>query len=186
MIRNALFALFLLFGSNSHGQIIVGVEETSVGARDRVLAVARASIGKTEKTGNNDGVFVDSVLASVGLEGTGAPYCAAFMRYCYDVAGLRLVGPRSALAAVWVSNPSWTLARGGSMPLPGDAWGIYFPSKGRVAHTGMVEQWGDKVVTTIEANTSPSATTGDQRNGDGCWRKKRLKNQLFSARNWMN
>lgn len=74
------------------------------------------------------------------------------------------------------------------MPRPGDAWGIYFPSKGRVAHTGMVEQWGNKVVTTIEANTSPEAVAGSaaDRNGDGVWRKKRLKNQLFSARDWLD
>jgi hypothetical protein len=185
-MKYVLLTIALLFGSDSYGQVVIGVEETGLAARDRVLAVARASIGQTEKTGNNDGVFVDRVLASVGLEGSGAPYCAAFVRYCYDRAGLRLVGPRSALAAEWVRNPSWTLARGGKQPLPGDPWGIYFPSKGRVAHTGLVEQWGERVVTTIEANTSPSATTGDQRNGDGFWRKKRLRNQLFSAKDWIN
>lgn len=166
--------------------LLLSLEFAIAGPREDLIRLAISDIGKTEKTGNNDGEFIDSVLASVGLEGTGAPYCAAWLRKIYDQAGLRLVGPRSALAAVWVRDPSWTLARGGAMPRPGDAWGIYFPSKGRVAHTGMVEQWGNKVVTTIEANTSPEAVAGSaaDRNGDGVWRKKRLKNQLFSARDW--
>jgi hypothetical protein len=188
MTRYALLSLAILFGINAYGQVVIGVEETGGDSRERVLTVARSLIGTQERTGNNDGETVDRILASVGLEGTGAPYCAAFMRYCYDRAGLRLVGPRSALAAVWVRDPSWTLARGGALPRPGDAWGIWFASKNRIAHTGMVEQWGKTVVTTIEANTSPEAVAGSaaDRNGDGVWRKKRLKNQIYSVRNWID
>ncbi len=187
-MKYVLLSLAILFGGISHGQVVIGVEASSLGARDRVLAVARGLIGTQEKTGHNDGPVIDRILASTGLEGTGAPYCAAFNRFCYDTAGFRLVGPRSALAAVWVSNPSWTLARGGAMPKPGDAWGIYFPSKGRVAHTGLVAQWGEKVVTTIEANTSPEAVAGSaaDRNGDGIWSKRRLIRQIYAVRNWLD
>ena len=156
--------------------------------REAVLTAARSLIGTQEATGHNDGAIVDRVLASVGLEKTGAPYCAAFVRWSFDAAGFRATGPRSALAAAWVAYPSWTRARGGIPPLPGDVWGIWFPSKGRVAHTGFVERWGDAVVVTIEANTSPDAAAGSEadRNGDGIWRKRRLKSQIYAVRNWLN
>lgn len=155
--------------------------------REKILLVARGLIGTQEKTGKNDGTQIDRILASVGLEGSGAPYCAAFNRFCYDGAGLRAFGPRSALAAVWVTRPTWTRASGGKTPLPGDPWGIYFPAKGRVAHTGLVEKWGSSVVVTIEGNTSPEAAAGSEadRNGDGVWRKRRLIRQIYAVRNWL-
>ena len=64
-------------------------------------------------------------------------------------------------------------------------FGIFFKSKGRVAHTGLIEKWGESSAITIEANTSPSATSGDQRNGDGVWRKKRLKASLYKTKDWI-
>lgn len=188
MIRYVVLSLALLLVGNSHGQVVIGVEASSDGARDRVLAVAKSTIGQTEKTGRNDGAFVDSVLASVGLEGTGAPWCAAWNRYCYDKAGFRMVGPRSALASKWVSDPTWTIARGGATPKPGDPWGIYFPSKKRIAHTGLVWVWGTKTVRTIEGNTSPDAVAGSaaDRDGGGVYSKIRLIRQIHSAKNWLD
>lgn len=187
MRRELLTLAFLAAAALCHGQLIVGAPEAGAGARDRVLAAAAGLVGTTEATGHNDGTGIDRILRSVGLEGTGAPYCAAFNRYCYDLAGLRAAGPRSALAADWVRSPSWTRAAGGRAPLPADAWGIYFPSKGRVAHTGLVERWGRDVVLTIEANTSPDAAAGSEadRNGDGVWRKRRLIRQIFAVRAWL-
>lgn len=170
-----------------NGEYCRGAEAAGGGARDRVLTAAVGLIGTTEATGHNDGAAIDRILASVGLEGTGAPYCAAFNRWVYDAANLRRVGPRSALAAAWVSSPTWTRASGGKLPLPGDTWGIWFASKGRVAHTGLVRSWGNTVVVTIEANTSPDAAAGSDadRNGDGVWSKRRLVRQIFSVRDWI-
>jgi hypothetical protein len=185
-MKYALLALSILFGFHANGQVGGGIEAAGGSPRDRILAVARSLVGTREATGNNDGPAIDGILASVGLEGTQAPYCAAFNRFCYDRAGLRLVGPRSALAAVWVRDPTWTLARGGATPKPADAWGIYFPSKGRVAHTGLVSRWGERVVVTIEGNTSPDAVAGSSadRNGDGVWSKRRLTRQIYAVRDW--
>ena len=155
--------------------------------RNEILDTARSLIGTTEATGNNDGPAVDAILSSVGLEGTGAPWCAAFNRRVYDLAGFRDEAPRSALAADWVRNPTWKRGTG-QPPLPGDPWGIYFPSKGRVAHTGLVEKWGDSVVVTIEGNTAPQAIPGSpqDRDGDGVWRKRRIKTQIYAVQNWLN
>jgi hypothetical protein len=75
------------------------------------------------------------------------------------------------------------------MPLPADSFGVFFPSKKRVAHTGLVELWGTgRAVKTIEANTSPDAVPGSaaDRDGGGIYRKIRLKAQIYSVRKWID
>ena len=186
MNRAILFAI-VLSSLGCNGQYVVGVEEAGEGARDRVLTVAKSQIGVTEKTGHNDGARIDAYLSTTGLEGTGSPYCGAFVRWVYNVAGLSDIGPKGGLAAraaSWVSSPTWARAGGGRTPLPGDPWGLYWG--GRIRHTGLTEVWGTKTVRTIEANTSPSAESGDQANGDGVWRKYRLINQIYAVRNWID
>lgn len=154
--------------------------------RERIIREAAKLVGTREATGRNDGPIIDAILDSVGLKGTRSPYCAAFNRFVYDQAALRNVGPRSAWSPDWVANPTWKQGNGRE-PRPGDAWGIYFKNKGRVAHTGLVEKWGGQVVMTIEGNTSPDASVGSEadRNGDGIWRKRRLIRQIYSVRDWI-
>ncbi len=177
---NALLLLLVALG------FVDGVDKVdSMDARGRVLAGASALVGTTEATGRNDGPIIDDILASCGLRGTRSPYCAAFNRYSYDRAGLRSIGPRSAYSPDWVTNPTWIKGHGAT-PLPGDTWGIYFVSKGRIAHTGLVELWRPPVVVTIEGNTSGENAVGEaDRNGDGIWRKRRLISQIHSVRNWI-
>jgi hypothetical protein len=158
----------------------------SVADREAVLKVARPLIGTTEATGNNDGPIIDAILGSVGLAGTRNPYCAAFNYYCYETAGQGAVAPRSAWSPDWLAKPTWLKGQGRE-PQPADAFGIYFASKKRVAHTGLVEKWGQTVLT-IEGNTSPQAGFGSEadRNGDGIWRKRRLAKQIHSVKNWLD
>ena len=165
--------------------LALGLTGIHADPRQDVLDAALSQLGVTEATGHNDGEKVDAFLATVGLEGSGAPWCACFNRWSYDRAGLRKVGPRSALAAAWVASPTWTRADGGRTPLPGDTWGIWIGAG--VHHTGMVEKWGDQVVTTVEGNTAPQAIPGSaqDREGDGVWRKRRLVRQIYSAKNWI-
>jgi len=187
-MTRAAIAFILASAMLSHGGNSWGTPPPGEGARGRILAAALSLVGTTESTGRNDGAAIDRILASVGLEGTGAPYCAAFNRFAYDWAGLRGVGPRSALASAWVQTPTWSAKSGGSVPLPGDTWGIWFSSKGRVAHTGIVRVWGNQSLVTIEANTSPDAAAGSSadRDGDGVWSKRRLTRQIYSVRNWLD
>lgn len=153
--------------------------------RERVLAVARGLVGTQEATGRNDGPQIEAILHAAGAN-KGDPYCAAFNFWCYQQAGFARLVPRSAWSPDWVDRPTWTLRNGGRTPLPGDSWGIFFPRRGRVAHTGLVESWGRDVVVTIEANTSPMAEpgSGKDRDGDGIWRKRRLTRQIHSVRSW--
>jgi len=83
-------------------------------------------------------------------------------------------------------RPTWTRAKGGQEPQLGDAGGIYFPSKKRIAHTFLIKSCG-RVVVTIEGNTSPEAgaDTAADRDGGGFWSKRRLPSQIYSVRNWI-
>lgn len=183
MIRALLALLFTAV--LCHGDSGSGTSQAGQGARERVLSIAVSLIGTTEATGRNDGPIIEAILKSAGAS-KGDPYCAAFNFWCYQQAGLAHLVPRSAWSPDWVRNPTWTLANGGKTPLPADAFGIYFASKGRVAHTGLIRQWGKSVVVTVEANTSPQTATGEaDRNGDGIWSKRRLRSQIYAVKSWL-
>lgn len=154
--------------------------------RQEILAVAQRLVGTTEATGKNDGPIIEKIQASTGNK-KGDPYCASFNYYVYQSAGFGSQVPRSAWSPSWVAQPTWTRAAGGANPQPADAFGIWFSSKERVAHTGLVAKWGETTVTTVEANTSPSASAGSaaDRNGDGIWSKRRLIRQIHSVRDWL-
>lgn len=88
-----------------------------------------------------------------------------------------------------VERPTWQQGIGGKTPKPGDTFGIYFSSKGRVAHTGFIYEWtdGSPYCLTIEGNTGPSGSVGESdRNGDGIYLKRRMKSDIHSVRNWID
>lgn len=167
--------------------LLISVVVVFAGPREDIIYVAGTQVGAQEKTGHNDGE-VDKYLKSVGLGGTGSPYCAAFVYWCAREAGFGEFYPKSAWSPDMVREPTWKQGAG-KEPKPADTWGIYFKSKGRVAHTGFVKKWnaGSGIVTTIEANTSPEATSGSSkdRDGDGVWSKIRPIRTIYSAKSWL-
>jgi hypothetical protein len=185
-MRHGLAFIFCV-AAVSHACPGQGVEAAGLGARERVLAVAVRLIGVREATGKNDGPVIEAILRSAGAS-KGDPYCAAFNYWCYSQAGLAALVPRSAWSPDWLRKPTWTLARSGLAPQPADAFGLYFPSKGRIAHTGLIRKWGSSATTTVEANTSPEAAPGTaaDRDGGGIWSKRRLTRQIHSVRNWID
>ncbi|RXF67710.1 hypothetical protein [Arcticibacter tournemirensis] len=62
-------------------------------------------------------------------------------------------------------------------PSSGDVFGIYFPEKGRIAHVGFVDEWGDKYAITVEGNTNEAGS----REGDGVYRKRRLISSIYKV-----
>lgn len=159
-----------------------------LGTRDRVIAEASKLIGQQETHGNNRSPVIDKMNRLTGAP-MGSPYCASFNAYVYTQANVPRTGwPLSAWSPSWVARPTWTRANGGQTPKPGDAFGIYFTNLKRVAHTGLVEDWGKTSVVTLEANTSPNAAIGSEadRNGDGIFRKRRLIRTIHSVRNWID
>ena len=161
------------------------VERAGTATRQAILDAGRKLIGTTEATGRNDGPIIEAIQKTAGIR-KGDPYCAAFNYWCYREAGHAAIAPRSGWSPDWVAKPTWKQGAG-RLPRPADAFGIYFASKGRVAHTGLIEEWHGSSVLTIEANTSPAAAVGSagDRNGDGIWRKRRLVSQIHAVRDWI-
>lgn len=145
------------------------------------MEFARSTLGIREKTGKNDGEEVDQILKSVGLEGSKAPWCAAFVVWVGDSALGRDSNPypRSAWSPDFVRNPQWN--RGdGRVPLPASTFGIYFSSLKRVGHTGLIEKVSGDFAITIEGNTND----GGSRDGDGVYRRRRVLDSLL-AKDWL-
>lgn len=149
------------------------------------MAQADKLIGLRETQGANRSKTIDAMNRLVGAE-MGSPWCASFNAYVYDLAKVPGPWPRSAWSPDWAKDPTWTAKKGGEDPKPGDSFGIFFASKGRVAHTGLIEKWGESA-TTVEGNTGPTGSVGEKdRNGDGSYRKRRLRTQIHSVRSWIN
>lgn len=156
-----------------------GIEDT----RSLILSIARSQIGVREATGKNDGFDVEKYLATTGL-GNGYAWCAAYVNWVYLHANINQ--PKSAQA--W--SPSWfpayrTYWSVGQIeyqtPQPGDVFGIYFTAKGRIAHVGIIEAWQGHYAAAIEGNTNDAGS----REGDGVYRKKRMKKQVSKVSNWI-
>jgi hypothetical protein len=152
--------------------------------REAILAAAGREIGVVEATGRNDGE-VDKYLRAVGLGGSRAPYCAAFVHWVGAQAlGTRNPYPRSAWSPDMVKGgervTSSTVIRGG------ETFGIWFNTKKRVAHTGLVERRDGANLVTIEANTSAAAASGSaaDRDGEGVHRKRRHWRTVYFVRDW--
>jgi hypothetical protein len=175
----ALVLACLSFLGSREG-IAQGVPETRSQRSEKVIRVAQGTIGWREGPGNS-GPLVDKILASVGLEGTKAPWCAAWVVYVGDEAFGKENNPypRSAWSPDFVKNPQWDRGRG-TKPNQTDAFGVYFQSLGRVAHTGLVEKVEGKWAITIEGNTNDNGS----REGDGVYRKRRPLDTIL-ARSWL-
>lgn len=157
-----------------------GIPETRERRIEKVIRVAQGTIGWREEPGNS-GPLVDKILASVGLKGSRAPWCAAWVVYVGDEAFGREQNPypRSAWSPDFVKAPDWNRGRG-TRPGPADTFGIYFQSLGRVAHTGLVEKLEGRMVVTIEGNTNDDGS----REGDGVYRKRRPLDTMLAKR-WL-
>lgn len=173
----ALASLSLLGAGEGVAQGIVSSRGERV---ERLIRSARGTLGLREEAGNS-GPMVDSILASVGLEGSGAPWCAAWIVYVADKAFGKEANPfpRSAWSPDFVVKPTWNRGQG-QLPGPADAFGVYFQSLGRVAHTGLVERIEGKLAVTLEGNTNANGG----REGDGVYRKRRPLGTIL-ARRWL-
>ncbi len=67
-------------------------------------------------------------------------------------------------------------------PETGDIFGIYFPEKGRIAHTGFIDEWDGTWLVTVEGNTNESGS----REGDGVYRKRRTVRSIYKAARYIN
>lgn len=149
--------------------------------REKVQHTYTAEIGTRELSGKNDGKRVEMYLASIGL-GKGFSWCAAFVSWTYQKNGVK--HPLSAWAPSFFpkKNIIYSAGKELSQPQTGDLFGIYYPNKKRIAHVGFIDRWTDKYAITVEGNTNEAGS----REGDGVYRKKRIKRQIYQVSRFIN
>jgi hypothetical protein len=143
-----------------------------------VLNVARREIGTAESPANSNR---QKYGAAYGWNGVA--WCAQWIWWVLTQAGSGPLVPKTVSTVVM---RDWYRKRGQwhtSGPRPGDL--VFFKFKGNnnpVNHVGIVEavEPGGTLIT-IEGNTA-GAAAGDQRNGGGVYRKRRLSNIVGFAR----
>lgn len=149
-----------------------------VGQRLQLIDTAQSYVGVKELTGNNDGPEVEKFLANVGF-GPGFAWCGAFTSYVYDVN--LLPNPHSAWSPNWglTKDVIWQTGQpirvGMVRVRPGDAFTIYYQSKKRIGHVGLVYYTTPEYIYTIEGNTNAEGS----REGNGVWIRKRRWDQVY-------
>jgi hypothetical protein len=145
-------------------------------ARSRVVRIAESQLSVREASGNNDGAQVQAFLATTGLKGN-YPWCAAFLSWTFIQADIK--APRSAYSPDWFrTNVVYRQHKPTITPFksqPAQVFGLYFESKKRVAHVGMIVSETRLSYATIEGNTNAQGS----REGDGVYRKIRNKRTIY-------
>lgn len=138
-----------------------------------ILDIARSQIGYSE-TGDNQTLYGKWY----GLNGE--PWCAMFVSWCYDQAGLVPYVSASSKKgfASCDAGLKWFAKKGKLIPVgeakEGDVVFFQFDTDAQPDHVGIVESNNKrrKILTCIEGNTS-EGKSGSQSNGGGVYRKKR-------------
>lgn len=161
---------------------LIGYGFSATGQISTVKEIYTSQIGVRELTGHNDGHQVEIYLASCKLA-KGNPWCAAFITWTYKKAGVKTVV--SGYSPAWFPASKTVYTRGaGANSVPGtaDVFGIWFSSKNRIAHVGFIDQWPEgKYAITVEGNTNEAGS----REGDGVYKKRRLKSQIYKVSRWI-
>lgn len=162
--------------------VVVPMAPAAATIQEALVKLFASYVGiKEEPLGSNNGPMVDKFNASCGLKRADhAPWCASVAHYGYIANGLQGKG---AYSPSWF-NKSRRVAQ--TDVQPADIGLIYFPSKGRYAHTiaaiekpirsaGRIVQ-----VTTLEGNTNAQGS----REGDQFARRIRPADTVTFMRWW--
>lgn len=150
--------------------------------------LASQLVGVTEN-GANKGAMIERFQRAVDGVASGEPWCVGFVQHCVkEVDGLvDTIGlaPLSMNGTVYVpgkqqlSPTEWTIGLWHSTPKhlrrerPASGLIVVWQSlkDANKGHCGIISSVASDAIVTIEGNTSPGF--GDQREGDGVWKKQR-------------
>ena len=179
LVTNTIL-LFGIYNSNVSSNVIP--KKTSYEVLDSLFAT---QLNIRELTGNNDGPQVEAFLRSVDRK-KGDAWCAAYASYNLQFLakrGYNVEYIKSGWSPSWTS-PKYLIWKTGKPSVPllmGDVFTIYFPSLKRAAHVGFIYKDGDNSVTTVEGNTSEDNYGQKTREGNGVFKKRRLKKQIYTV-----
>jgi hypothetical protein len=147
----------------------------------KIINVASKYVGETESEGNNSSPFIRKINKFSGATPTD-PYCSSFVSWVLHEAGAKNF-PITPWSPTMVSKNNILFDN----IKPADVFGLYFSSKGRVAHVGFIKNpnYNSSSILTVEANTSPTAAVGSNsdRDGDGVFAKIRNKKLMSNPKN---
>lgn len=121
---------------------------------DAALKWARAQVGQKEVGGNNRGLFVEGLLASVGLP-AGEPWCCAFAVTAFQegAGSLGIACPVPATGSclhMWTRSQNYVVV---GVPEPGDTYVLQHSAT--TGHVGLVIEWlGHGAIHEISGNTN--------------------------------
>lgn len=139
-----------------------------------------SQVGKMEHPlGSNWGHPVQEYLARVHLHEP-EPWCAAFVAWCLDSAGISNTINGASGSAQNKANLVYYHTRMLQTVEPGDVGTIFFPSLHRIGHTFFTDSETNGIVETIEGNSN----AGGSREGVGVFHRKRPLHTLWSISRW--
>lgn len=179
-LRNLSFSVLLC------GNLFAGGGLTEKEIRAEFVSHVEQQVGIREETGNNDGPEVKRFLNYVNLS-EGYAWCAAFV--CCMHGDFGFDNPKSAWVPDLFKNKSHIIwenthsewRKGMNVFRPGSIYAIWFASKNRVAHTGIVTGWDEDYIYAIDGNTNVQGS----REGDGVYRKKRPRKQVYAVADYI-
>lgn len=147
------------------------------GQKPPVRDVYMSQIGVTEHPiGSNWGPEVSKYLFHVNTR-IPSPWCAAFVRFCFDSAGIKTNISAYSPTALNKNNLIYFKIRLNKAIEPGDVFTIYFPSMGRIGHTGFVDRMvNSSIVETVEGNSNNLGG----REGFGVFKRRRPLHSLYA------
>jgi len=160
-----------------------------------VVITALGEVGTKEYGGNNRGARVEEYLASTKL-GPNFPWCASYVRWCHAQCGIDLEPARAFAAAaqyataheVWhkgQEDMGWDGGYGHDWERiceDADVFTLWYTKLNRIGHCGIVVGESEKYLYTCEGNTGSDGG----RDGDGVYRRKRLKSTVYSINRWLH
>jgi len=162
------------------GGLAVKYADPEIPERTGVCAADTAArMGFVREEGDNEGAWVETFQRSTNTP-PGSAWCGSFVYWSMAQCGRVPPGPASKYA--WV--PSWAdparKVRSGDAR-PGDVYLLYFASKGRFAHMGIVVSVNaDGSLIVAEGNTNYLGS----RDGSGCHLRVRVPGPMDGLYRW--
>jgi hypothetical protein len=115
--------------------------------------------------------------------GKGYAWCAAFVHWCLDSAGIKNTITAWSPTAHNSGNIVWFDKKFNKDPDAGDVFTLYSGSLKRIHHTGFFdEKINSSIYQSVEGNTNEGGSV----NGDGVYRRKRSFHATYSITRWTN